>query len=85
METGRSPSYFRLAQLAAAALADFTTARPPEALGGHLTFAVGWKRGTLERTYHSHTERTGRLGINGVGSDVVGVWVGESHSIHPGS
>eukprot|EP00966_Prymnesium_polylepis_P005959 136260-Prymnesium_polylepis.1 len=31
----RSPWYFRLVQLAAAALAEFTTASPPEALGGH--------------------------------------------------
>eukprot|EP00966_Prymnesium_polylepis_P222837 5155043-Prymnesium_polylepis.1 len=48
METDglHTPSYFCLAQLTAASLADFTTARAPETLGGH-AFVVGWKRSSL--------------------------------------
>ena len=47
---GPSPCHFRLAQLAAATLAVFTSASAPEASRGH-AFPVGWKRGTLDPPY----------------------------------
>eukprot|EP00966_Prymnesium_polylepis_P087893 2033385-Prymnesium_polylepis.1 len=49
----------------AATLADFTSARAPEALEGH-AFAVGWKRGTLWTAYWCR--RRGSTCASGAGS-----------------
>eukprot|EP00966_Prymnesium_polylepis_P187161 4338454-Prymnesium_polylepis.1 len=58
MEMDPSPCHFRLAQLAAAPLAAFTSGTASEASRGQ-PFPVGWKRGTLAAIYAAARGATG--------------------------